>query len=198
MLIWMSWHSRGCTSQFTHLLLLETAAAAREASAKHNRFWMSEPWLKAELQMIPRQLRTRHSPLQRPSSRTTWSLIQRIRRTTYPLLPSLEVLMMMRQDLLVQPESLLLQLPLLRSLSLIHSLLFFRSSLICRIDLLQLSKACKPSRLASGWPRHLCSRGYASSRVHEDTASAAVPDSAADVHILLGMLRTALPSHWTA
>ena len=60
-------------------------------------------------------------------------------RTTYPLLPSLEVLMMMRQDPLVQPESLLLQLPLLRSLNLIHSLLFFRGSLTSRTDLLQLS-----------------------------------------------------------
>ena len=72
---------------------------------------MSVPWLRAELQMIPRQLRTLHSPLQRPSSRTTWSLTLRtlrMMRTTYPLLPSLEVLMMMRQDPLVQPEPLLL------------------------------------------------------------------------------------------
>ena len=60
-------------------------------------------------------------------------------RNTYPLLPSLEVLMMMRQDPLVQPAPLLLQLPLLKSLSLIHSLLFFSGSLTSRTDLLQLT-----------------------------------------------------------
>ena len=60
-------------------------------------------------------------------------------RTSFPLLPSLEVLMMMRQDPLVQPAPLLLQLPLLRSLSPMHSLLFFRGYLTSRTDLLQLS-----------------------------------------------------------
>ena len=39
----------------------------------------------------------------------------------------------------MQPAPLLLQLPLLRSLSLIHSLLFFRGSLTSRTYLLQLS-----------------------------------------------------------
>ena len=79
---------------------------------------------------------------QRPSSHTTWSQTQRTRRmtrTSYPLLLSLDVLMMMRQDPLVQPESLLLLLLLLRSLSLILSLLFFRGSLTSRTGLLQLS-----------------------------------------------------------
>ena len=81
-----------------------------------------------------------------------------------PTVPSPEELTTMRQDPPVQPEPQLLLFQRLWSLSLIHSLLFFRSSLISRIDFLQLSKACKPSRLASGRPRHLCSRGYASSR----------------------------------
>ena len=103
---------------------------------------MSVFWLRVELWMIPLQLRTLHSQQQRPSSHTTWSQTQRTQRmmrTSYPLLPSLEVLMMMRQDPLVQPEFPLLQLLLLRSLSLILSLLFFRGSLTSRIGLLQLS-----------------------------------------------------------
>src|SRR6185312_3137076 len=140
MLIWMGWSSRGRTSVFTHLLLLETVVVAREASAGHNGFWMSVFWLRVELWMIPLQLRMLHSQRQRPSSHTTWTQTQRTRRMTrisYPLLPSLELLMMMRQDPLVQPAPLLLQLPLLRSLSLIHSLLFFSGSLTSRTDLLQ-------------------------------------------------------------
>ena len=115
---------------------------AREVSAGHNGYWMSVLWLRTELWMIRQKPRMPHSQLQRPSFRTTWSLTLRtlrMTRTRYPLLPSLEVLMMMRQAPLVQPESLLLQLLLLRSLSLILSLLFFRGSLTSRTDLLQLS-----------------------------------------------------------
>ena len=60
-------------------------------------------------------------------------------RISFLMLPSLEELMMMRQDLLVQHEPLLLQSPLLRSLSPMHSLLFFRGYLTSRTILLQLS-----------------------------------------------------------
>ena len=60
-------------------------------------------------------------------------------KISFLLLPSLEELMMMRQDPPVQHVPLLLQSPLLRSLSLMHSLLFFRGYLISRTDLLQLS-----------------------------------------------------------
>ena len=60
-------------------------------------------------------------------------------RISYLLLPSLEELMTMRQDPLVQPAPLLLQLPLLRSLSPMLSLLFFRGYLTSRTGLLQLS-----------------------------------------------------------
>ena len=60
-------------------------------------------------------------------------------RTSFPLLQSLEELMMMRQDPLVQHEPLLLQSPLLRSLSPMHLLPFLLGSQISRTDLLQLS-----------------------------------------------------------
>ena len=60
-------------------------------------------------------------------------------RISFPLLPSLEELMMMRQDLLVQHEPPLLQSPLLRSLSPMHLLPFLLGYQISRTDLLQLS-----------------------------------------------------------
>jgi hypothetical protein len=60
MSIWMSWSSRGHTSVFTHLLLLETVVVDREASAEHSGFWMSISLLRAELQMIRQQPRTLH------------------------------------------------------------------------------------------------------------------------------------------
>ena len=60
-------------------------------------------------------------------------------RISYLLLPSHEELMMMWQDPPVQHEPLLLQSPLLRSLSTMHSLLFFRGYLISRTDLQHLS-----------------------------------------------------------
>ena len=60
-------------------------------------------------------------------------------RTTFLLFQSPEVLTMMRQDPLVEPEPLLLLFQLLKSLSLIHSLPFYRGSLTSMRGSLQLS-----------------------------------------------------------
>ena len=60
-------------------------------------------------------------------------------RISFLLLPSLEELMMMRQDPLVQHEPLLLQLPLHRSHSQILLQLYLLGYQTSKTDLLQLS-----------------------------------------------------------
>ena len=77
-----------------------------------------------------------------------------------------------------------------------HSLLFFRglSDQQDRFAAAQLSMQAEQARQQEA--QTLVLEGIRQRQ--EDIASAAVLDSAADVHILFGMFRTALLSHWTA